>query len=164
MLLKCILCRTHHLLCDSLCLSQIQLDVAILSENDDSIMKMKQETYFNNESTLELKLKRKDINDWIDRSFGRVICMVPARAGSERLKLKNMRLIAGKPMIQYAIEKATEADVCDRVVVNSDSLAFADIAKENGVEFFLRPKVRCSESRRRNQLGANRRAEKMLRL
>jgi len=66
--------------------------------------------------------------------------MIPARAGSERLKLKNMRLIAGKPMIQYAIEKAKEADVCDRIVVNSDSNAFKAIAADHDVEFFLRPK------------------------
>ena len=70
-----------------------------------SIMKMKQEKYFDNRTNVDLKLKRREINDWIDRSFGRVICMIPARAGSERLKLKNMRLLAGKPLIQYAIEK-----------------------------------------------------------
>ncbi|GMH90922.1 hypothetical protein TrVE_jg6121 [Triparma verrucosa] len=119
---------------------EIQVDIGLFSEADYSIMKMKQQKYFNNSKILEVNLKRRDINDWIDRSFGRIICMIPARAGSERLKLKNLRLIAGKPMIQYAIETAKNSEVCDRVVVNSDSQVFAEIAEANDVEFYLRPK------------------------
>lgn len=65
--------------------------------------------------------------------------MVPARIGSTRLKMKNLALINGKPMIAYAIEAARDSGVFSRVVVNSDNPIFSKIAERYGVEFYLRP-------------------------
>jgi len=67
--------------------------------------------------------------------------MIPARAGSERLKIKNLRNINGKTLVEHAIEKAVESGVCDRIVLNSDSAAFAPIAARQSVEFYQRPKA-----------------------
>ena len=65
-----------------------------------------------------------------------IIAMVPARIGSTRLKMKNLALINGKPLISYAIEAAKASGVFSRVVVNSDNEIFAGIAKRYGVDFY----------------------------
>jgi len=68
----------------------------------------------------------------------KVIAMIPARVGSERLKHKNLRMLGGKPVIAYVIDSAKEADVFEHIVVNSDQSVFGKIAERHGVEFFLR--------------------------
>ena len=66
--------------------------------------------------------------------------MIPARIGSERLKYKNLRLLAGKPVINYAIEAAKAAKIFDGIFINSDEAIFNEIAQKNNIEFYLRPK------------------------
>lgn len=67
------------------------------------------------------------------------IAMIPARIGSTRLKMKNLALIAGEPMIGHVIRAALESGAFDRVIVNADSPVFADIAERFGAEFYHRP-------------------------
>ncbi len=69
------------------------------------------------------------------------IAMIPARMGSQRLKRKNLRELAGTPLITRAIRKCKEAGVFDEIWVNSNHLAFAEIAKEEAVEFHQRPEA-----------------------
>ncbi len=69
----------------------------------------------------------------------RTIAMIPARIGSTRLKMKNLALIAGRPMIGWAIGAALESGAFDRVIVNADHEAFAPVAGRFGAEFYLRP-------------------------
>lgn len=69
----------------------------------------------------------------------KVIAMVPGRMGSERLAIKNLALLNGKPLISYALEAAKTSGVFDRVVLNSDGEVFQQVAKNHGVEFYLRP-------------------------
>ena len=68
----------------------------------------------------------------------RIIAMIPARIGSERLKQKNLQLINGRPMISFAIQAAKKSGIFDKILVNSDSNLFKEIAKENLVDFYLR--------------------------
>lgn len=72
--------------------------------------------------------------------------MIPARIGSERLKYKNLRILAGKPVIYYAIEAAKTANIFENIFVNSDEEIFSDIANKYNVEFYLRPKKLGSSS------------------
>lgn len=66
--------------------------------------------------------------------------MIPARAGSQRVKLKNIRPLAGHPLIAYAISAALDAKLFDRVLVSTDSKTTADVARYYGAEVpFLRP-------------------------
>lgn len=65
--------------------------------------------------------------------------MIPARIGSTRLKMKNLSLLNGKPLIYYAIKAAQDSKVFDRVVLNSDSEIFKKIAERYGTEFYHRP-------------------------
>jgi CMP-N-acetylneuraminic acid synthetase len=68
------------------------------------------------------------------------VAFVPARAGSERVQHKNVRPLAGHPLIAYAIETALQSGVFARVVVSTDSEEFAEIARWYGADVpFLRP-------------------------
>ena len=69
-----------------------------------------------------------------------VIGFVPARSGSERVAGKNIRPLAGHPLLAYAVETALQSAVFDRVVVSTDSETIADVARWYGAEVpFLRP-------------------------
>lgn len=69
----------------------------------------------------------------------KIIAMIPARLGSKRVLKKGLRLIAGKPLISYAIEAGKAAGVFDAIYVNSEADIFGAVAKEYGVEFYKRP-------------------------
>lgn len=71
----------------------------------------------------------------------KVLAIIPARAGSKRLVDKNIKLLAGKPLIAWTIEAALESEYIDKVVVSTDSIQILDTAKRFGAETpFLRPK------------------------
>lgn len=70
----------------------------------------------------------------------RVVAFVPARSGSERVPGKNVRRLAGHPLIAYAIATARAAGVFDRVVCSTDSEEIAEVARRYGADVpFLRP-------------------------
>jgi CMP-N,N'-diacetyllegionaminic acid synthase len=73
-------------------------------------------------------------------SAPRAVAFVPARAGSERVPRKNVRPLAGHPLIAYAIETALQSDAFERVVVSTDSEDIAEVARWYGADVpFLRP-------------------------
>jgi CMP-N,N'-diacetyllegionaminic acid synthase len=68
------------------------------------------------------------------------VAFVPARSGSERVPGKNLRPLAGHPLLAYAIETARQSGVFGRVVVSTDSEEIADVARWYGADVpFLRP-------------------------
>lgn len=68
------------------------------------------------------------------------IAIIPARAGSKRVKQKNIRPFAGEPMIQHPIRAALESKLFDRVIVSTESAEIAAIARKAGAEVpFVRP-------------------------
>ena len=71
----------------------------------------------------------------------RIVAMVPGRVGSTRLKLKNLAMLGGKPVIAYAIEAARDAACFTRVMVNADNEVFRAIAGRYDAEFYLRPEA-----------------------
>lgn len=69
-----------------------------------------------------------------------VLAIIPARSGSKSVVDKNIRLLAGKPMIAYSIEHALSSKYINRVIVSTDSDKYADIALRYGAEVpFIRP-------------------------
>lgn len=67
------------------------------------------------------------------------LAVIPARAGSKRLPGKNVKLLGGRPAIEYTIEAALRSEVFDRVVVSTDDEGIASIARAAGAEVpFLR--------------------------
>ena len=69
----------------------------------------------------------------------RVIAVIPARAGSKGIKNKNIKIIAGKPLIAWTIELALSVPEIDRVIVSTDGDLIADVSKEYGAEIYWRP-------------------------
>jgi N-acylneuraminate cytidylyltransferase len=69
------------------------------------------------------------------------LAVIPARGGSKRIPRKNIKLFDGKPMIAWSIEVALKSDCFDRVLVSTDDLEIANVAKAHGAEVpFIRPK------------------------
>jgi len=69
-----------------------------------------------------------------------VVGVIFARGGSKRVPRKNLRLLAGRPLIAYAIDAAKMATSIDRVVVSTDDLEIASVAERLGAEVpFIRP-------------------------
>lgn len=67
------------------------------------------------------------------------IAIIPARAGSKGLPDKNIKLLNGKPLLQYSVEAALGSGCFDKVMVSTDSEKYAEIAREAGAEVpFLR--------------------------
>lgn len=71
----------------------------------------------------------------------KILAYIPARAGSKRIKNKNIRNFLGKPLIAYAIKQARACNFIDRIMVDTDSPQIAKIALKFGAEVpWLRPK------------------------
>ena len=71
----------------------------------------------------------------------RIIALIPARQGSERIKHKNIKNFFSHPLLAYAIQSAIKSKLFEKVVVSTDSLKYAKIAKYYGAEVLsLRPK------------------------
>lgn len=69
----------------------------------------------------------------------KIIAVIPARLGSQRVKAKNLRLINGKPLIYYVIDTCKKVGLFNKVYVNSDSDLFGVVAQRYGVDFYKRP-------------------------
>lgn len=71
--------------------------------------------------------------------MSKIIAMIPARLGSQRVPKKNLRLLNGKPLIAHSIESAKGSGVFDEIYVNSEADVFGEIAEEYGIRFYQRP-------------------------
>ena len=68
------------------------------------------------------------------------IAIMPARGGSKRIPLKNIKIFHGKPMISWAIDAARKSGLFEDIIVSTDSKDIADIAKQSGAICpFVRP-------------------------
>jgi N-acylneuraminate cytidylyltransferase len=68
------------------------------------------------------------------------IALIPARSGSKRVPDKNIRPLAGHPLIAYSISAAIQSGIFAAVIVSTDSGRYAQIARHYGAEVpFLRP-------------------------
>ena len=69
-----------------------------------------------------------------------IVALVPARAGSKRVPNKNIRSLAGHPLIAYTISAALQSEIFRDVIFSTDSSYYGDIARYYGAEVpFLRP-------------------------
>lgn len=69
----------------------------------------------------------------------KILAMIPARMGSQRLAKKNLRELAGIPLIVRAIRNCWAASVFSEIWVNSEHPDFGPIAAAEGVGFHQRP-------------------------
>lgn len=69
-----------------------------------------------------------------------LVGLIPARSGSERVPDKNLRPLAGHPLLAYAVATALQSGIFDRVVCSTDSGKIAEVAQRYGADVpFLRP-------------------------
>ncbi len=69
-----------------------------------------------------------------------LLTIVPARGGSKSIPRKNIKELAGKPLIGWVLEAVRDAGNTGRVIVSTDDQEIADVAKSFGAEVpFLRP-------------------------
>ena len=69
-----------------------------------------------------------------------LLALIPARSGSKGLPDKNIMKCAGKPLINWSISAAKNVNFFDDVIVSTDSVKIADLARHAGASVpFLRP-------------------------
>jgi len=69
-----------------------------------------------------------------------VLAIIPARGGSKKIPKKNIKLLAGKPLIAYTIEESKKSKYISRIILSTDNEEIAIIGKKLGAEVpFLRP-------------------------
>ena len=69
-----------------------------------------------------------------------VLGITLARGGSKGVPRKNIRMIAGKPLLAYTIEEALKCTLLDRYIVSSEDDEILAVAKEHGAETVKRPR------------------------
>ena len=70
----------------------------------------------------------------------KILAIVPARSGSQRLKNKNILKIKGKPLIYFTIREAKKVQNISKILVSTNSRKIVNIAAQYGVPVpFLRP-------------------------
>jgi len=70
---------------------------------------------------------------------GKTVAIIPARGGSKGIPRKNIRLLAGKPLIGHTIEAALRSGYISRVIVSTEDKEIADVARKYGAEVVRRP-------------------------
>ena len=76
----------------------------------------------------------------------RILAITLARGGSKGVPKKNIRKLAGHPLIYYTIVEALKSKLIDRYIVSTDNKYVQKISKSYGAEApFLRPKKLASD-------------------
>jgi N-acylneuraminate cytidylyltransferase len=73
----------------------------------------------------------------------RNLAIIPARGGSKRIPLKNIKDFLGRPIIAYSIEAAVNSKLFDDIIVSTDNDKIADVAQEYGASV---PFIRSDEN------------------
>jgi len=77
----------------------------------------------------------------IFKKMNKIICIIPARAGSKGLKNKNLKKLKNLPLIAHSIIQAKKSKYISHVYVSTDSVKIANLSKRYGAIIpFLRPK------------------------
>lgn len=69
----------------------------------------------------------------------KIISLIPARGGSKGIPRKNIRDLAGKPLIAYSIEQSISCELIDRTYVSTEDEEIAGISRKCGAEIIVRP-------------------------
>lgn len=77
----------------------------------------------------------------------KILTLIPARGGSKGLPGKNIKEIAGKPLIVWTIQTALQSNWLDKIIVSTDNETIASVARQAGAEVpFIRPKHLASDN------------------
>jgi CMP-N,N'-diacetyllegionaminic acid synthase len=79
--------------------------------------------------------------------IGNVLAVVPARGGSKGVHRKNLRLLKGKPLIEYTLQTSLASKYISRLIVSTDDPEIASFSRSLGVEVpFMRPAALASDT------------------
>lgn len=83
----------------------------------------------------------------------KILAIIPARGGSQRLPRKNILPLGGKPLIAWTIEAAIQSKYITKVIVSTDCPEIAEVSKIYGADVpFLRPTRLASDTATTNGL------------
>lgn len=86
----------------------------------------------------------------------KVLGVIPARGSSKRFPNKNIRMLAGKPLVAWTIEAAQKAERLTDYLVTSDALLIMDVAKNYGAPVpFIRPPELATDTVRNIEVVAH---------
>lgn len=81
------------------------------------------------------------------------ICIIPARGGSKGVPKKNIKNIAGKPLLGHVIENIKKSDIFSHIIVSTEDKQIEKIAKKYGAEVpFVRPKNLATDTATMDQV------------
>jgi len=69
----------------------------------------------------------------------KIAAIIPARGGSKGILQKNIKLLAGKPLVAHTISCAKRSRFVDRVIVSTDDNEIAAVSQNSGAEIIQRP-------------------------
>ena len=76
----------------------------------------------------------------MEKTTLKILAIIPARGGSKGVPGKNLRLLAGKSLVQRTFEVALSSKYLDRIILSTDSEVIAAHARSIGLEVpFMRP-------------------------
>ncbi|REE01637.1 acylneuraminate cytidylyltransferase family protein [Marinoscillum furvescens] len=76
-----------------------------------------------------------------------MFALIPARGGSKGIPRKNIRKLAGKPLIHYAIESARKVFPDEKIIVSTDDEEIKSVVEETGLKvFFIRPSILATDN------------------
>ncbi len=70
----------------------------------------------------------------------KILAIIPARGGSKSIPRKNVKLLAGKPLIAHTIHAAVKSKYLDKIIVSTDDQEIAQVSKKAGAGVLDRPK------------------------
>ena len=83
----------------------------------------------------------------MSNSKGRYLAVIPARGGSKGIPRKNLKPLAGKPLIGYTIDVALEVFPVEDICLSTDDDEIMDYGRERGLEIaFRRPAELASDT------------------
>lgn len=76
-----------------------------------------------------------------------MLAIIPARGGSCEIPRKNLSALSGKPLIAYTILAAVKSQSINRIIVSTEDLKIAQVARDWGAEVpFMRPESLATEN------------------
>jgi len=77
----------------------------------------------------------------------RILGLIPARGGSKGVPKKNIKLLAGKPLLYYTAQHAFEADLLTKIIISTEDEEIAEVAQSLGIEVpFMRPQELATDT------------------
>jgi len=83
----------------------------------------------------------------------KIVAMIPARLGSQRIPKKNLRLLGDKVLTQWVGTSCKEAGIFDEIYINSESDIFQKIASDIGISFYKRDEKLASNDATNDEFG-----------